>query len=414
MQEEFKLKVVNYLKGSYIMLEGQQNADRFFIIQHGKVHISKEVKVQGDTEGDKILGPGDFFGVISSMSSHRYLENARAATDVAVITVLPSQYGVLIQRKAQVAIKIITQFSKQLRNMNETLARLTLHNTTEAGPQQLFHVAEYFFGKKRYHPAFHAYTKYLHHCPDGSGIDIAKENLQKIRGHVINTHTDIKANEVNRTYNKDEMIFSEGEPGQELFAIQSGAVKIIKIVDNREVLLAVLKSGDIFGEMALLEDKPRVASAVVFESCKLLAINKANFKLMIQSQPQLITKITTLLAERLWLVYKKFANTAIYNMNARAYDSLLIQLEKNRIALDNNVPYTFSFGPNELFNMMGIREVDGNVVLKSMLNERKIYIEKERIHTPSVVDLVMQAEYYQKMEKIEKMKRKKQQLQGSN
>ena len=408
MEEQFQLKVMHYQRDSYIMLEGQQKADRFFIIQQGKVKISKELKVEGDTEGDKILATGDFFGVISTMSSHSHLESARALTDVVLITVLQSQYGGLIQKKAQVAIKIITQFSKQLRSMNQTLALLTLNNINEAGPSQLFIVAEYFFNSKRYNPAFHAYTQYLKYCPAGDKTAIAKEKLATLRDSVKNIETGFNANDVNRSYEKDSMLFSEGEPGNELFVIQRGSVKIIKIVDNQEVLLAVLKPGDIFGEMALLEDKPRVASALVYERCDVLVITKGNFELMIQSQPQLITKITILLAERLWLVYKKFANTAISNIKARAYDSLLIQLEKNRISQVDINPYTFSFGPGELFNMMGIREADGRSMFKEILNERKITIENDRIHTSSVADLVKQAEYYRKLDRIEKAKRVKQ------
>ena len=49
------------------------------------------------------------------------------------------------------------------------------------------------------------------------------------------------------------MIFSEHEPGEDLYIIQQGKVKITKIINNQEVLLAVLQPGDIFGEMALLE-----------------------------------------------------------------------------------------------------------------------------------------------------------------
>ena len=47
-----------------------------------------------------------------------------------------------------------------------------------------------------------------------------------------------------------------------MFIIQEGAVRITKVVDGREVILAVLKKGDMFGEMALLENKPRSASAI--------------------------------------------------------------------------------------------------------------------------------------------------------
>ena len=65
-----------------------------------------------------------------------------------------------------------------------------------------------------------------------------------------------------RTYNKNKIIFADGELGESLYIIQKGTVKITKILNGNEIILAILKHGDIFGEMALLENKPRSASAI--------------------------------------------------------------------------------------------------------------------------------------------------------
>jgi CRP-like cAMP-binding protein len=207
--------------------------------------------------------------------------------------------------------------------------------------------------------------------------------------------------EFNRTYTKNSMIFAEGEPGDELFIIQKGSVTISKIVDGKEVLLAVLKTGDIFGEMALLEAKPRAASAVAYEECQLLAVSRANFEQMIKNQPQLIAKLTTLLAERIWLIYKQLANTLIIDTIGRLYDVLLIQLEKNRVPLDSNAPYTFDFGPKELANMVGIPPKDANLLLRKMLENRKIIVDGEKIKTLTIGEIVKQTEYYRKKQKID-------------
>ena len=56
------------------------------------------------------------------------------------------------------------------------------------------------------------------------------------------------------------MIFSDFQPGSEMFIIKEGSVKISKVTNDTEVTLAILKQGDMFGEMALLENKPRSAS----------------------------------------------------------------------------------------------------------------------------------------------------------
>jgi CRP-like cAMP-binding protein len=196
------------------------------------------------------------------------------------------------------------------------------------------------------------------------------------------------------------MLFAEGEPGEELFIIQRGSVTIAKIVDNNEVLLAVLKAGDIFGEMALLEAKPRVANAVAYEECQVMAVNRANFEHMIKNQPQLIARLTTLLAERIWFIYKQLANTLITDPLGRMYDALLIQLEKNRIPLESNTPYTFDFGPKELASMVGLPQKDANLLFRKMLENKKILIGGDKIYTTSVQEIIKQTEFYRKMQKI--------------
>jgi CRP-like cAMP-binding protein len=236
------MESVNYKKDQYIIVEGQQNASCFFIIQQGKVRIYKEAMVEGDKEE---LGPGDFFGVIATMSSHSHIETAQALTDVVLVSVNQNQYVGLIQKNTEIAQKIILHFSKRLRALNETLARLTLKNTAEDGPSHLYDVAEYYLSQKQYNQAMYAYGQYVKYCPDGQKAAAASEKYSKLSTRV--ELAKFTPNDVTRTYRKDTMLFAEGEPGDELFIIQKGSIKITKIVDRREVLLAMLNPSDIFG-----------------------------------------------------------------------------------------------------------------------------------------------------------------------
>ena len=264
MENPLQLTFVNFKKDSYIIVEGKQNADRFYIIKAGKVRVSKQVEVV-EEEGGNIFGPGDFFGVVSTMSSHSHIETAQAITDVTLISVHREQYGTLIEKNTPVAMKIIMGFSKRMRFLDEALTRITLKNTAEADPSHLFRVAEYYARQSQYNQAFYSYYQYLKFCPNGQHAVVAKERMLKIKPFSKAVYLDGSTEEFNRFYPKDTMIFSEGMPGSELYIIQKGSVKITKIVENTEVLLAVLKASDIFGEMALLENKPRSASAIAYE-----------------------------------------------------------------------------------------------------------------------------------------------------
>jgi CRP-like cAMP-binding protein len=403
MAEDLRLAFVDFKRGSYIVIEGKQNADRFFIIRRGRVRISKEVEIVKE-EGD-ILGPGDFFAVISTMSSHSHIETAQALTDVTLISVRKDQYGRLIQQNPQIAKKIILQFSKRLRYLDEALSRLTLKNAVDAEPSHLFNIGEYYAKQSRYDQAYYAYQQYIKYCPAGDKVNAARRRMSEIAPALKTFRPKYKPDEFNRTYPKDSMLFCEGEPGDDLYIIQRGSVKIVKVVDNSEVLLAVLRAGDIFGEMALLESKPRAASAAAHEECMVLAVNRANFERMISTQPQIIARLTILLSERIWLIYKQLANTLITDSLGRMYDALLMQLEKNRVAVDEPTAYSFDFGPQELINMVGIPQEEAAFVLGKMMKDKKIQALDGKIYVEDVVEIARQSKFYKRMHKITQARR---------
>ncbi|MDR1637469.1 MAG: cyclic nucleotide-binding domain-containing protein [Treponema sp.] len=395
MSGQLQLAFVNFSKGAYIIVEGKQNANCFFIIRQGKVRVSKEVEV---VKEEDTLGPGDFFGVVSTMSGHSHIETARALTKVTLIAVQRDQYSQLIQDNTPVSMKILLQFSRRMRYLDESLTQLTLKSNGETDPAILFKIGEYYAQQNQYNPAFYAYDRYVKYNPRGENVGTARIRMMKIAPHVKAAPPNFKNNEVVRNYPRDAMIFSEGEIGDELYIIQKGSVKIVKIVDNREMLLAVLKAGDIFGEMAVLESKPRAASAIAYADCQILAVNKANFTTMIGTQPQIVARLTILLAERIWFIYKQLANTLLSDPVGRIYDALRIRLEKDRVPLKTSSSFTFDFGPRELANMIGLSQGEGDKIIRKLLENRNFLVVKDKLYVVNVSEVDRQAEYHRKLQ----------------
>lgn len=95
-------------------------------------------------------------------------------------------------------------------------------------------------------------------------------------------------------------VFREGDLGPEMYIVQEGSVEIIKEVDEgEEKQLAVLEKGDFFGEMSLLEELPRAASARAVTELRLLQINGATFDRMLQSNPEIAVRMMRKMARRL-------------------------------------------------------------------------------------------------------------------
>ena len=101
------------------------------------------------------------------------------------------------------------------------------------------------------------------------------------------------------SHKKGELIFTEGDLGNEMFIIQSGKIRIFKNIDGFDQTLTLLEKGDFFGEMSILEGMPRSASAEAEEDCELLKINSANFVAMIKSNIEIAIRIMRKLSLRL-------------------------------------------------------------------------------------------------------------------
>jgi CRP-like cAMP-binding protein len=405
MSNPLQLSIVTFPKGAYITVEGKQNADQFYIVRSGKVQVSKEVQVVSE-EGGNILNPGDFFGVISTMSGHSHIETAQALTDVSLIAVHREKFDLLIERNTPVAMKIIELFSRQLRHFDEALARLTQKTIkAENDVSHLFRIGEFYVKQNQFSLAYYCYHQYLKNCPDGENVTKAKERMAKIKPYAKPVYLDGDDKNFNRVYPKDTMIFAENMPGKELYIIQKGSIKITKMQNDNEMVLAVLKAGDIFGEMSLIENKPRSASAIAIDEATLLAVNRENFENMIKTQPAIINRLTTTAAKRLWLMYKQLANTLITDPIGKLWDYLMIQVENNKVEIKRGTPFTFNFGVRELGPMVGLPPATGNTAVMELLKNSIIKNIDNKLHCTDVDGLVKQASYYRKMQKIELARR---------
>lgn len=118
---------------------------------------------------------------------------------------------------------------------------------------------------------------------------------------------------VKHTYAKGSVIFKEGEPGDRCYIITSGAIRISKLIPNiGEEALAVLKPGDYFGEMALIDNFPRSAHAIANDDVDVFAINKSDLDKILIDDRDLAYKIlwtfTKTLSKRLRETNEKMAS----------------------------------------------------------------------------------------------------------
>jgi len=399
MSNGLQLGSESYRPNSFVYIEGQKDSNTFFIIRSGKVQILKEFTVV-ESDTSPILNPGDFFGVISCMSAHPRIESAKTMSETSLIVIKKDQFGDLVLKSSPIALKIIRSFSKKLRHYNSEIARLTLKESGAEDPKKLFSIGEYYQTQNQVQKAAHAFQKFIQYCPEDEKVEQAKQILQQM-GQPLQAPPPTGSG-MQRQYPNDTMIFSEHEPGEDLFIIQQGKVNITKIINNKEVMLAVLQAGEIFGEMALLEDKPRGASAIANGDCVLLQVNKSNFDTMVVQQPQIATKLIQGFSERIWTDYKHLENLMLKDPMGRIYDMLLTQVLSKKIPIEHRSEHTYDFGPQELIKMLGFSEADGNMYIRKLMENKKIQEVNGKIHTTDLEEIEKQVSYYKKIQEMER------------
>jgi len=127
-----------------------------------------------------------------------------------------------------------------------------------------------------------------------------------------------------RTYPKNSVILFEDDPGDALYVVKQGQVKVVLIgEDGREVILSVLGEGDFFGEMALIDDEPRSAHVIAMGDSTLLVLRREDFQALLMQTPGIALAMLRELTRRLRRVDEKVGSLVLLDVNGRVARLLL-------------------------------------------------------------------------------------------
>ena len=108
---------------------------------------------------------------------------------------------------------------------------------------------------------------------------------------------------VRRVYAKGETVFAQSDPGDGLYGVVTGRIRIsASSVDGKELFLNIMEPGDTFGEIALLDGRPRTATASATAASDLIVIPRDQFMGLLRREPELVSHVLELLCQRVrWL-----------------------------------------------------------------------------------------------------------------
>lgn len=176
-----------------------------------------------------------------------------------------------------------------------------------------------------------------------------------------------------RNYLKNSMIILEEEYGDLVFVVQTGTIKITRVNDEgKEVILALLGPGEIFGELAILDGEARSANALAQENCQLLAINKEDFLEILKNKFSVSFNLMCELAKRLRKSDQQIEALSLSDAEHRIGVSLLNLAEdmgvirKGKVTIQN-LPFQ-----QDIANMAGTSRETVSRVLKILENKSMI------------------------------------------
>ncbi len=182
------------------------------------------------------------------------------------------------------------------------------------------------------------------------------------------------------------MLFQEGDRGEEMYIIQSGKVKISKRLRGVEKTLATLEKGEFFGEMAILNDKPRSAAAETVEDSDLLVIDRKTFDTLIRGNPEITIRFIKRLADRLREANEQMEALMIKDNTSRLVSILAKQVKDQKKAGE------LSISVDDLAGLAGIEKAQAKSVLEKLASVKIVELtggETIRILNQEQVDRLL-------------------------
>ncbi len=180
------------------------------------------------------------------------------------------------------------------------------------------------------------------------------------------------------------VLFREGEGGREMFVVQSGRVTVSKRVGPVEKILASLGPGEFLGEMAILNNRPRSATATCAEASKLLVIDAKTFEAMIRGNAEIAIRMIKKLADRLQEANDQIENLLLDDGPARVVHFLAGAAEKGA---RTPAGWKIEMAPKELAARVGVRPEQADEVLSKLLKARILSVHADGFLVPDVAKL---------------------------
>jgi CRP/FNR family cyclic AMP-dependent transcriptional regulator len=188
--------------------------------------------------------------------------------------------------------------------------------------------------------------------------------------------TEIEQHGSIKSYPKDAIVINQDDQTCSLYVILSGSVKVyISGEDGREAVLNHQSAGDYFGDLALIDKQPRVASVMTTEPSRFMVISREAFMACLSRNPEIAINLIKPMTLRMRMLAKNVSNLALLDVYGRVARVLLEQAEEQ----ENGEMVTAKLTQQEIADMVGASRAMVSRILKDLKLGGYITVDKKRI-----------------------------------
>lgn len=187
-------------------------------------------------------------------------------------------------------------------------------------------------------------------------------------------HERLRAYAKIRTFKRGETVFLKGDPGNALFAVCAGVVQMTTLSSGgKNAVFSLIDTGEIFGEIALLDGKPRTTDAIAFTDCRLLMIERRDFIPLLRSNPEVAISLLEVLCAKLRRTTEQVEDLLFLDLRSRLVKTLL------RMSQPTTSGQAVAISQTDLSNIVGMSREMINKQLQIWARDGWIRLERRLI-----------------------------------
>lgn len=392
-------KIMQYNKGAIIYFAGDHD-ERVFILQKGCVVISS-TDIESNLPVTEQIKNGEFFGVKSALGHFPREETATVLMDSVCISLTVQEFENIFSSNKALILKMLRVFSNQLRHIHTQMEEILNKGKDVNRQSGLLSVAQAFYDDEKWRSCADVCLAYLKRYPGTPDEGAVKKMFvtsqaraesasrfsasDTVAEGAISGDKSLKVFELpafdrfTKKYEPGQVIIAEFEPGESFYLIQKGTVQLVKCVNGQNKNLDILKPGEFFGEMAILDNSPRSATCLALGNVQCLEFNKANFELLITGNPQIALNILKLFCKRIYDQKRRFKILVIQDPQARVADVFCMLNEMNPPANPNEKQRRFNVTVQDVAQWAALPLQKTMEELNNFASARKIEIFESNI-----------------------------------